>query len=93
MADTLTRTVHSRAPKTSDIEIHTSTVQSDSGRFVEIREFVVSLEQYGRGITFPLTEGLLDSLLNGLHSMVDLLDEGIALSGVEDDKGPEEGTP
>lgn len=50
MAD---RTVHSRTLKTDDIEIHVSTVITDEGPFTDIREYVVSLEQYGRGVTFP----------------------------------------
>lgn len=48
-----TRIVHTRVPKTSDIEIHVSTLETAHGEFTDIREFVVSLEQYGRGITFP----------------------------------------
>ena len=47
------RIVHSRAVKTDDIEVHTSTLETEFGPYVEIREYVVSLEQYGRGITFP----------------------------------------
>lgn len=48
------RTVHTRVPKATDIEIHTSTLVTESGTFVDIREYVVSLESYGRGITMPI---------------------------------------
>jgi hypothetical protein len=58
------RTVHSRTKKTSDIEIHVSTLATDSGEFTEIREFIVSLDQYGRGITFPTDLG--DDIEGGL---------------------------
>lgn len=58
------RTVHKTVPKTSDIEIHVSSLSTEYGEFVEIREYVVSLEQYGRGITFPAS--LRDDIINGL---------------------------
>lgn len=51
--DNLERTVHTRVPKTSDIEIHVSTLNTPQGAFTEIREYVKSLDQYGRGVTFP----------------------------------------
>lgn len=58
------REVHSRVRKTDDVEIHVSTVSSDSGTFADIREYIVSLEQYGRGVTFApdLRESVLDGL-------------------------------
>lgn len=58
------RTVYSRTKKTSDIEIHVSTLTTDSGTYAEIREFIVSLDQYGRGITFP--SALSDEVLQGI---------------------------
>lgn len=70
MTETITspsRTVHSRAAKTSDIEIHVSTLETSAGKFVDIREYVVSLEQYGRGITFPATDELVASVSGGLE--------------------------
>ena len=67
MADGLNRTVHSRVEKTSDIEIHVSTLVTDNGTFTEIREYVVSLDRYGRGLTFPATQRILDSVLSGLE--------------------------
>lgn len=59
------RTIHSRTPKTSDIEIHVSTLTTEGGLvFTEIREYIVSLDQYGRGITFP--QDLTDAVEQGL---------------------------
>lgn len=49
----ITRTVHTKVPKTTDIEIHVSTLETEAGNYTDIREYVVSLDQYGRGITFP----------------------------------------
>lgn len=60
------RTVHSRVPKTDDVEIHVSTLDTEHGQYTDIREFVVSLEQYGRGITFPAR--LTPPIVEGLNS-------------------------
>ena len=60
------RTVHSRTKKTDDIEIHVCTVDTDHGSFTDVREYVVSLDQYGRGLTFPA--GVTEEVLNGLES-------------------------
>lgn len=49
----ISRTVVSRTPKADDIEIHVSELKTDSGDYIDVREYVVSLEQYSRGITYP----------------------------------------
>ena len=77
MTDTstsLTRTIHSRTSKTSDIEIHVSTLETSAGTFVDIREYVVSLERYGRGLTFPLSIDSLSSVAKGIQASADLID-------------------
>jgi hypothetical protein len=66
MADGLNRTVHSRVEKTSDVEIHVATLVTDSGRFTEIREYIKSLDQYGRGITFPQAYSTTETIMRGL---------------------------
>ncbi|MER5754274.1 hypothetical protein [Streptomyces sp. NPDC002088] len=61
------RTVHARVPYVHDKEIVVSTVQSPSdGLFVDLREYIPSLDAFGRGLTFPL--GLLDEVLKGVES-------------------------
>jgi hypothetical protein len=51
----------------ADKEIHVSTVQSpQDGLFIDLREYVPSLDDYGRGMTFPL--GLLHEVLQGVES-------------------------
>jgi hypothetical protein len=61
------RTIHARVAYVHDKEIHVSTVQSPhDGLFVDLREYIPSLETYGRGLTLPL--GLLDQLLQGVES-------------------------
>ena len=57
-----TRTVLKRVPKATDIEIHVTKVESDYGKYTEIREYVVSKDRYGRGITFP--EALNDEIFD-----------------------------
>lgn len=62
-----TRTVHMSVPKCDDIEVHVSTLQTELGQYTEIREFVVSMEQYGRGITVPAR--LTGDLIKGLSDV------------------------
>lgn len=79
MADGLNRTVHSRVAKTSDIEIHVSTLVTDSGNFTEIREFIKSLDQYGRGLTFPSSHATIEIITHGL---VESIGDGSSLTVV-----------
>jgi hypothetical protein len=78
MADGLNRTVHSRVAKTSDIEIHVSTLVTDNGTFTEVREYVKSLDQYGRGLTFPATDAILLALELGLAESRDRVTEPVS---------------
>lgn len=62
------RKVRVRVPYVSDKELHVSLVASpNDGDFVDLREFIPSLKQYGRGITFPLE--LLDEVSGGLEAI------------------------
>lgn len=62
------RVVHQRIPQVYDRELHVSTLFTPYGSFTDIREYVVSLDQYGRGVTFQpqhietVRAGLLASL-------------------------------
>lgn len=61
------RKVHARIAYVHDKEIHVSTVQSpQDGMFIDCREYIPSLEAYGRGLTLPL--GLLDEFMKGVES-------------------------
>lgn len=62
-----TRTVLKRVPKATDIEIHVAQVDSEYGKYTEIREYVVSKDRYGRGITFP--EALTGDVAEGLDGV------------------------
>lgn len=60
----LERTVHSTVEKAHDLEVHVSTLTTERGDYTEIREYVPSLQAYGRGITFPkeLSKSVKDGL-------------------------------
>jgi hypothetical protein len=61
------RKVHARVPHVYDKEVHVSTVQSpQDGLFIDLREYIPSLDVYGRGLTLPI--GLLNELLKGVES-------------------------
>ncbi|MFJ6508571.1 hypothetical protein [Streptomyces sp. NPDC091879] len=61
------RTIHARVAYVHDKEIHVSTVQSpQDGLFIDCREYIPSLDTYGRGLTLPI--GLLDEFLKGVES-------------------------
>jgi hypothetical protein len=47
------RKVHERTPIADDLEVHISTIKSAGQTFYEIRQYIPSLKQYGRGITVP----------------------------------------
>lgn len=62
------RKIHARVPYVNDKELHVSEVESpQDGTFVDLREFIPSLDAYGRGLMFPI--GLLDEVLKGFESV------------------------
>lgn len=58
------RNVITVVSKDTDLEMHVSTLHTDRGKFIDVREFVPSLAQYGRGVTYP--ERFNEDVLNGL---------------------------
>jgi hypothetical protein len=67
MAMQLLRTVVGRIPKFDDVEIHVSEVVSHDRRFAEFREYIPSLDAYGKGLTFPIE--MLNEVLNAAEKM------------------------
>lgn len=64
------RTVHTSVPKAADVEIHVSEIDSgEHGNYVEIREYIPSIEQYGRGLTFPWDADNLDDVIAALKDI------------------------
>lgn len=60
------RRVIARIEEDRDLEVHVSVLTTEGHDYVEIREYVPSLKQYGRGITVPvrLVQPILDALEN-----------------------------
>lgn len=64
-----TREVRASVDKATDMQIHVSNVTSEAyGDFTEIREYIPSLDQYGRGVVFPV--GLTDDVIEGLQKVL-----------------------
>lgn len=62
------RRVLTRVPKTSDVEVHVSEIDvGELGLYVDIREYIKSLEQYGRGITIPWDATNLEEIEQALR--------------------------
>lgn len=53
-------------PKTGDLETHLRVVEVEGVRVVELRDYVPSLGEYGRGYWLPLNTDSIFSLINGL---------------------------
>ena len=56
------RKVHTRTPIADDLEVHTATVRVGDQTFFEVRQFIPSLRQYGRGVALPHTDKVFTDL-------------------------------
>jgi hypothetical protein len=66
MADDLRRDLYKTIDYVPDKKIHVSVVKApDGSEYYDIREFVPSVDAYGRGITFPVN--LVGDILDGLQ--------------------------
>ncbi len=59
-----------------DIDIHVSTVKVLGESYVDVREFIVSLGQYGRGIILPLSSARF--VADALKEVADAEDDRLA---------------
>lgn len=66
-SDTVRRTVKHRVRVADDLEVHMSNLTVAGEHFVEIRNYVPSLKEYGRGITVPAA--LHDEVHKGFHKV------------------------
>lgn len=48
--------------KAPDLETHIRTVDVDGVRVIELRDYIVSLKEYGRGYWVPLNPEVLEAL-------------------------------
>lgn len=56
-------------PKANDLETHLRVVEIDGLSYVELRDFVLSTKEYGRGYWLPLNKALLNELSKDLASL------------------------
>ena len=59
-------TVVQSIPKAPDLECHIRIVEVEGVKVVELRDYIPSLESYGRGYWIPLRSEELFSAINGL---------------------------
>ena len=63
----LKRKVHTKTTVADDLELHVSTIRVAGTSLLEVRNYIPSLKQYGRGITVPATEDVFNAVRNGLN--------------------------
>lgn len=56
---------------TDDLQIHVTIEHTPSGAFLDIRQYVPSLDRYGRGITIP--ERILDEISEAVTDVAEQL--------------------
>jgi hypothetical protein len=59
--------VLSKAP---DLECHIRVIEIENVKVAEFRDYIPSLEEYGRGYWLPLTEGALFGAVNAVTEIV-----------------------
>lgn len=56
--------------KAPDLECHVRVIDVENVRLVELRDYIPSLQEYGRGFWLPLTEAALYGVMNSLTEIV-----------------------
>ena len=56
--------VFAKVPKADDLEVHVRFRKVEGQRFADIRDYVPSTKQYGRGILIPYDEERGDTVYN-----------------------------
>jgi hypothetical protein len=57
-------------PKAADLECHVRVVEVENVRVLEFRDYIPSLEEYGRGFWLPLTEASLFGAVNAITEIL-----------------------
>lgn len=57
-------------PKAPDLECHVRVIEIDNVRLVEIRDYIPSLQEYGRGYWIPMTEAALYGVMNAINEVL-----------------------
>lgn len=67
----LRRKVHTKTQIADDLELHVSTLRVAGQTLLEIRQFIPSLKQYGRGVTVPFSAKVVEGIVIGIDKHVD----------------------
>lgn len=57
-------------PKSADLECHVRVVEVENVRVLELRDYIPSLDEYGRGFWIPLSESAIFGVINGLTEVI-----------------------
>ena len=57
--------------KAPDLRAHVRVVEVEGMKVVEIRDYIPSLSEYGRGYWLPLTESAVYGILSGLQEVAE----------------------
>lgn len=76
MTDPSTTRVYGKIQKAPDLEAHLRVVEVDGIRMLEMRDYILSIGEYGRGYWAPLTGEVLRILAASLHTLKS--DEGLS---------------
>lgn len=58
--------VRLKVQKAADLETHLRIVDIDGTKYVEVRDYIISSKEYGRGYWLPLDKAVLSSLSRSL---------------------------
>lgn len=56
--------------KAVDLECHVRVVTVDNVRLVELRDYIPSLKEYGRGYWMPLTEAAVYGIMGAMNEIL-----------------------
>lgn len=62
--------VLARLPRTDDLEVHLRLVDVDGEVFVELRQYVISLKKYGRGVWLHKDPEVLTMLRDAIDRLL-----------------------
>lgn len=57
-------------PKAPDLDCHVRVVDVENVRLVELRDYIPSLDEYGRGYWMPLTEASMYGIMNAITEVL-----------------------
>ena len=58
-----------KIPKAEDLEVHFKLETVGGKRVLNIRDYIRSVQKYGRGVIFPVDTNVIDEILDGLSDI------------------------